>query len=212
MADAMLNQTSLAYAESFLPESDVIAAARERGRELGCVPIGPAGGAALRVLATATRAHSVVEVGTGAGVSGLYLLDGMAEDGQLVSIDLESENQRAARQAFTEAGIAATRFRLINGSAADVLPRMRDNAYDLVFVDADKSAYAVYYEQAVRMLRPGGVVAFDNALWHDRVADSSQRDTETVVVRELGRTVREDDRLVSALLAAGDGLLVAAKR
>jgi predicted O-methyltransferase YrrM len=89
---------------------------------------------------------------------------------------------------------------------------MRDNAYDLVFVDADKSAYAVYYEQAVRMLRPGGVVAFDNALWHDRVADSSQRDTETVVVRELGKTVREDDRLVSALLAVGDGLLVAAKR
>jgi predicted O-methyltransferase YrrM len=212
MADAMLNQTSLAYAESFLPENDIIAAARERGRELGCTPIGPAGGAALRVLAAATRAHSVVEVGTGAGVSGLYLLDGMAEDGQLVSIDLESENQRAARQAFTEAGVAATRFRLINGPAADVLPRMRDNAYDLVFVDADKSAYAVYYEQAVRMLRPGGVVAFDNALWHDRVADSSQRDTETVVVRELGKTVREDDRLVSALLAVGDGLLVAAKR
>ncbi|HEY7010002.1 MAG TPA: O-methyltransferase [Jatrophihabitantaceae bacterium] len=212
MADAMLNQTSLAYAESFLPETDVIVAARERGRELGCVPIGPAGGAALRMLAAATRAKSVVEVGTGAGVSGLYLLDGMVEDGQLVSIDLESENQRAARQAFTEAGVAATRFRLINGPAADVLPRMRDAAYDLVFVDADKSAYAVYYEQAVRMLRPGGVVAFDNALWHDRVADSSQRDTETVVVRELGRTVREDDRLVSALLAAGDGLLVAAKR
>jgi predicted O-methyltransferase YrrM len=212
MAEAMLNQTSLAYAESFLPENDVIAAARERGRELGCTPIGPAGGAALRVLATATSARSVVEVGTGAGVSGLYLLDGMAEDGQLVSIDLESEHQRAARQAFTDAGVAATRFRLINGSAADVLPRMRDNAYDLVFVDADKSAYAVYYEQAVRMLRPGGVVAFDNALWHDRVADSSQRDTETVVVRELGRTVRDDDRLVSALLAVGDGLLVAAKR
>jgi len=212
MADAMLNEASLAYAESFQPESELIVAARERGYELGCTPIGAAGGAALRVLAAATRARAVIEVGTGAGVSGLYLLGGMAADGQLVSIDVESENQRAAREAFAEAGIASTRYRLINGSAADVLPRMRDAAYDLVFVDADKSAYAVYYEQAVRMLRPGGVVAFDNALWHDRVADPSQRDTETVVLRDLGKTVREDDRLACVLLASGDGLLVAAKR
>ena len=212
MADAMLNEASLAYAESFQPETELIAAARECGHELGCTPIGAAGGAALRVLAAATQARAVIEVGTGAGVSGLYLLGGMAADGQLVSIDVESENQRAAREAFTEAGVTATRYRLINGSAADVLPRMRDAAYDLVFVDADKSAYAVYYEQAVRMLRPGGVVAFDNMLWHDRVADPSQRDTETVVLRELAKTVRDDDRLVSVLLASGDGLLVAAKR
>jgi predicted O-methyltransferase YrrM len=208
----MLNETSLAYAESFHPENDVTAAARARGHELGCVPIGPAGGATLRMLAVATGARSVVEVGTGAGVSGLYLLAGMAEDGQLVSIDVEGENQRAAREAYTEAGIAPTRYRLINGSAADVLPRMRDAAYDLVFVDADKGAYAVYYEQAVRMLRSGGVVAFDNALWHDRVADSSQHDPDTVVLRDLGRTVREDDRLISVMLPVGDGLLVAAKR
>src|SRR6476661_4807297 len=211
MPDAMLNETSLAFAESFVPENDLTARARERGRELGCTPIGPAGGAALRVLAVATRAKSVIEVGTGAGVSGLYLLDGMAADGQLVSIDVESENQRAAKEAFTESGIPSTRYRLINGSAADVLPRTRDAAYDLVFVDADKSAYAVYYEQAVRMLRPGGVVAFDNMLWHDRVADPSQRDNDTVVLRDLAKTVRDDARLVSVLLASGDGLLVAAK-
>jgi predicted O-methyltransferase YrrM len=212
MADAMVNETSLAYAESFQPESDLVAAARERGHELGCTPIGPAGGAALRFLARATNARSVVEVGTGAGVSGLYLLGGMVEDGQLVSIDLESEHQRAAKEAYTEAGVAATRYRLINGSATDVLPRMRDDAYDLVFVDADKSSYGVYYEQAVRMLRPGGVVAFDNALWHDRVADLSVRDNDTMVVRELGKAVRDDDRLVCVLLPVGDGLLVAAKR
>ena len=212
MADAMLSESSLAYAESFALESDLVAAARERGHELGCVPIGPAGGATLRMLAVAVGARSVVEVGTGAGVSGLYLLEGMAEDGQLVSIDIEAENQRAAKDAFTEAGIAATRYRLINGAAADVLPRMRDEAYDLVFVDADKSAYAVYYEQAIRMLRPGGVVAFDNALWHDRVADPSQRDADTVTLRDLSKTVRDDERLASTLIAVSDGMLVAAKR
>jgi predicted O-methyltransferase YrrM len=212
MADAMLSEASLAYAESFAVEDDIAARARERAAELGCVPIGPAGGAALRVLAAAGGARSVVEVGTGAGVSGLYLLGGMADDGVLTTIDVEGEHQRAAREAFSEADIPSTRYRLINGSAAEVLPRLRDAAYDLVFVDADKSAYAVYYEQALRLLRPGGIVAFDNALWHDRVADSSQRDADTVVLRDLGKSVRDDNRLLSAMLPVGDGLLVAAKR
>ncbi len=212
MADAMLNEASLVYAESFIGEDEIIGRARERARELGCTPIGPAGGATLRVLAAATGARAVVEVGTGAGVSGLYLLGGMAADGVLTTIDIEGEHQRAAKEAFTEAGIATPRYRLINGSAPEVLPRLRDGAYDLVLVDADKTSYSVYYEQALRLLRSGGVVAFDNALWHDRVADPGQRDTETTVLRDLGKTVRDDDRLVSALLAVGDGLLVAAKR
>jgi predicted O-methyltransferase YrrM len=212
MADAMLNQASLSYAESFAVEDDVIAAARDRARELGCVPIGPAGGATLRVLAAATNARAVVEVGTGAGVSGLCLLSGMTDDGVLTTVDIEGEHQRAAKEAFGEAGIATTRYRLINGSAAEVLPRLRDAAYDLVFIDADKTAYGVYFEQALRLLRPGGVMAFDNALWHDRVADATQRDADTVTLRELSRTVRDDSRLLAALLPVGDGLLVAAKR
>jgi predicted O-methyltransferase YrrM len=212
MPEAMVNQASVTYAESFLTEDEITLRARERAAELGCTPIGTGGGAALRVLAAATGARSVVEVGTGAGVSGLYLLGGMAPDGVLTTIDVEGEHQRAAKDAFTEAGIAPTRYRLINGSAAEVLPRLRDEAYDLVLVDADKTAYSVYYEQALRLLRRGGVVAFDNALWHDRVADPSHRDTETVTLRELGKAVRDDDRFVSALLPVGDGLLVAAKR
>jgi predicted O-methyltransferase YrrM len=208
----MVNLASVAYAESFVDEQDVVVTARGRAAELGCVPIGPAGGATLRVLAAATAARGVVEVGTGAGVSGLYLLDGMATDGVLTTVDIEGEHQRAAKAAFAEAAVAPNRYRMINGSATEVLPRLRDDAYDLVFVDADKSAYGVYYEQAVRLLRPGGVLAFDNALWHDRVADPSQRDAETLTVRELGRAVREDTRLIPALLPVGDGLLVAAKR
>jgi predicted O-methyltransferase YrrM len=212
MADAMLNEASLSYAESFPVEDDVITAARDRARELGCVPIGPAGGATLRVLAAATGARAVVEVGTGAGVSGLCLLSGMAEDGVLTTVDIEGEHQRAAKEAFSEASIATTRYRLINGSAAEVLPRLRDGAYDLVFVDADKTAYGVYFEQALRLLRPGGVMAFDNALWHDRVADPAQRDADTTTLRELCKTVRDDNRLIAALLPVSDGLLVAAKR
>ena len=212
MADAMLNEASLTYVESFSPEDDVVLAARDRGREMGCTPIGAAGGAALRVLAAATGARSIVEVGTGAGVSSLYLLAGMAADGVLTTIDVEGEHQRAAKEAFTAAGVAPGRYRLINGSAAEVLPRLRDAAYDLVLVDADKTTYSVYYEQALRLLRPGGIVAVDNALWHDRVADPAQRDPETTVLRDLGRLVREDERVHAAMLGVGDGLLVAAKR
>ena len=208
----MVNQASLSYAESFVTEDEVIVTARARAAELGCVPIGVGGGAALRTFAAATGARAVVEVGTGAGVSGLWLLGGMRPDGVLTTVDVESEHQRAAREAFTEAGVTPNRYRLINGSAAEVLPRLTDAAYDLVFVDADKTAYGVYYEQGVRLLRPGGVLVFDNMLWHDRVADASVRDAETVALRELGKSVRDDDRLVPALLPVGDGLLVAVRR
>jgi predicted O-methyltransferase YrrM len=212
MADQHLSAQSLAYAENFIDEDEVIAAARARGRELGCTPIGPAGGAALRLIATLVQARTVVEIGTGAGVSGLWLLAGMRPDGVLTTVDTEPEHQRASRHAFGEAGIASTRYRLINGAAGEVLPRLTDGAYDLVFVDADKTGYAEYHEQAVRLLRSGGVVAFDNVLWHDRVADPNVRDAETVALRELSKAVRTDPRLVPAMLPVGDGLLVAAKR
>jgi predicted O-methyltransferase YrrM len=212
MADPYLSVSSLSYAENFIAEDEVTTAARARGDELGCVPIGPAGGAVLRLLANLVSAKAVVELGTGAGVSGLWLLGGMRPDGVLTTVDTEGEHQRAAKQAFTDAGIAGTRYRLINGTAAEVLPRLTDGAYDLVYVDADKTGYGEYFEQAVRLLRSGGVVAFDNALWHDRVADPGRRDGDTVALRELGKAVRDDERLVPALLPVGDGLLVAAKR
>jgi predicted O-methyltransferase YrrM len=211
MVDAMLGAQSLAYAESFHAEDDVLAAARARAAELGCVPIGPAGGAALRLLAATIGARAVVEVGTGAGVSGLWLLRGMRPDGVLTTVDVEVEHQRAAREAFADENVATTRYRMINGSAVEVLPRLTDAAYDLVFVDADKSSYATYHEQAVRLLRPGGIVAFDNALWHDRVADNTARDADTVTIREMGKAVRDDPRLISAMLPVGDGLLTAVK-
>ena len=186
--------------------------ARGRAAELGCVPVGTGCGAALRLLAASLQARAVVEVGTGAGVSGVWLLRGMPVDGVLTTIDVEAEHQRAARQAFAEAGIAPNRTRLISGRALDVLPRLTDAAYDLVLVDAEKTEYDDYVEQALRLLRPGGVVAIDNALWHDRVADPAQRDETTTAIRELGRRLRDDERLVPCLLPVGDGLLVAVRR
>ncbi|HEU4912724.1 MAG TPA: O-methyltransferase [Actinomycetes bacterium] len=194
-----------------MAEDEVLATARSKGTELGCVPVLPGAGAALSLLAAAVGARAVVEIGTGAGVGSVWLLRGMRPDGVLTTIDVEPEHHRAARETFTEAGIPSNRVRLISGRALDVLPRLTDGAYDLVFCDADKVEYPGYLEQAMRLLRPGGVVAFDNALWHDRVADPTQRDEDTTAIRELGKAVREDERLTSALLATGDGLLVAVK-
>jgi predicted O-methyltransferase YrrM len=206
-----INSASWTYAEEFVGEDEVLASARARATEVGVTPIGPGGGAALRFLASVLDARSVVEVGTGTGVSGLWLLRGMRADGVLTTVDIETEHQRLARQSFTEAGFPTQRARTISGAALDVLPRLTDGHYDLVFLDGDKREYADYLTEALRLLRPGGVVAFDNALWHDRVADPARRDEETTVVREVGRTIATHEGLVPLLLPVGDGLLVAKK-
>lgn len=211
IATAITPQSWL-YAEEFVVEDEHLLDARARADEVGVAPIGPGGGAALRLLAAVSDAGAVVEVGTGTGVSGLWLLRGMRADGVLTSVDREAEHQRLARATLTEAGFAPNRFRLISGSALDVLPRLADGGYDLVFVDADKRDYPLFVEEAVRLLRPGGVLAFDNALWHDRVADPARRDEDTVAVRELGKALLDDPRFLPALLPVGDGLLVAQLR
>lgn len=200
------------FSEQFLTEDAAILTARARGEEFNATPIGAGGGAALHFLATLLDAGHVVEVGTGAGVSGLWLLRGMREHGVLTTVDINAEHHRVARETFSAADIDPSRVRLITGRALDVLPRLTDAAYDLVFLDGDKTEYALYLEQAVRLLRPGGIVAFDNALWHNRVADPAKRDASTLAIRALVNAVREDERLTSVLLPVGDGLLCAQVR
>jgi predicted O-methyltransferase YrrM len=136
-------------------------------------------------------------------------LRGLTPDGVLTSVDREAEHQRLARETFTEAGIAPQRFRLITGSALDVVPRLNSDGYDLVFIDGDKTEYSEYLAEAKRLVRPGGLIAFDNALWHDRVADPTQRDPDTTAIRAVLQDVANDDDLLPLLLPTGDGLLVA---
>jgi len=199
------------YAEEYIREDEILTAARARAEEVGVVAIGSGGGSALRLLAALIDARAVVEIGNGTGVSGLWLMRGMRADGVLTTVDIETEHQRLARETFNEAGIPAQRVRTIAGAALEVLPRLTDGHYDLVFADGEKAEYSAYLREAMRLLRPGGVVAFDNALWHDRVADPSQRDQDTVAVRDLGREIAESEDLVAAMLPVGDGLLVAKK-
>ncbi len=206
-----MKPASWIYAEEFISESPLVEAARARGEELGAIPVLHGTGPALRLLASACAARAVVEVGTGAGVSGLWLLEGMPPEGVLTTIEIEPAHQRAAKAAFAQAGIPTQRTRVINGHALDVLPRLADGAYDLAHIDGDKEEYPEYVEQAIRLLRPGGILAIDNMLWHDRVADPAARDEVTTLLRDLGKRLREDDRVTPCLLPVGDGLLVAVR-
>ena len=180
--------------------------ARQHSLEVGIDPVSPAVGAQLALLAAASGARSILEIGTGAGVSGLWLLQG-APGATLTSIDIEIDHQNRARQAYQDAGVAAARTRLIAGRAVDVLPRMNDGAYDLVLVDADPASVLDYVEHALRIVRPGGIVAVAHALWRGRVADPAQRDDTVGDFRALLTTIAESGAVIAALSTAGDGLL-----
>jgi predicted O-methyltransferase YrrM len=203
---------SWVFAEDYVSESEQSLQARDKAAQLGVAPIGRGSASALTFLAKVVQAKAVVEVGTGSGVSGLALFGGMQPDGVLTSVDIEAEHQQAAREAFLAIGIPTQRFRLIAGPALSVLPRLSDAAYDMVFIDADKVEYAEYVEEGLRLLRRGGVLAVDNALWHDRTADGSNIDSETEAIRDALNAVKENEDLVASLLPVGDGLLVAVKR
>ncbi|HBJ72849.1 MAG TPA: methyltransferase [Actinobacteria bacterium] len=205
------SKASWNYADEWLDESEQIRAARDRAGELGCTPVAPSTAHALRVLAKAINAENVVEVGTGAGVSGAALLSGMSAEGVLTSIDNEAEVQRLARETLNNLGYDHIRARLITGRALDVLPRLTDGAYDLVFIDGDRTEYPAALSLAKRLLREGGLVAFDNMLADGSIGDSSSRNPEAVALRDVTHALRDDDNWVPALLTVGSGLLIAIK-
>jgi Predicted O-methyltransferase len=174
--------------------------------------VSPGTGAALRMLAATADAKAVAEIGTGTGVSGIYLLLGMRPDGVLTTVDPEPERQQFAKQAFRAAGFAGNRARFIPGRALDVLPRLADGGYDVVFCDGDRTEYPAYLDESLRLLRPGGLVCFEGVFADGRTIDSGAQPVEVLTLRELLRTVRESAELVPSLLPVGDGLLCAVRR
>jgi predicted O-methyltransferase YrrM len=203
---------ALQFADSYAVEDLVLQTARGLAAELGLGCVSPGTGAALRLLAALGNARAVVEIGTGTGVSGTWLLRGMRPDGVLTTIDVEGEHQRIARRIFQEAGYAAGRTRIITGRALEVLPRLTDGGYDLVFVDAELAEYGPCVAAAGRLLHRGGVLAVHHALAGGRIGDPAARDPDTVAVREVVKEMREADDWVPALLPTGDGLLTAVRR
>lgn len=191
-------------------EPTAIARARAHAIELGASPVSPAIGAQCAVLAAATGARSIVEIGTGAGVSGLWLLRG-APQAVLTTIDNEPEHLAAARQAFAEAKIPAARARFITGRAADVLPRMNESSYDIVLVDADAENVIDYVEHGLRLVRTGGLVLVPRVLAGGKAADPVQRDAITGAYRSLIQETQESQAVLAAVSTTGEGLLQLAR-
>lgn len=200
------------YAEQHRGEDPVLEAARARGEDLGVRPVSEGAAATLTVLAASSNARALVEVGTGVGVSGVSLLRGAAAQAVLTSIDPDPEHLQAARQAFVDDGVPASRTRLITGDAAVVLRRLTTSGYDLVLLDAGTPDVPVYVSEALRMLHSGGMLIINDALDHDRVPRPAVREESTRMMREVERTLRDDERLVTTMLGTGTGLLVAVVR
>ena len=206
-----IHRASSDYTESWAGEDGIRAHARAKAAEIGCVAMGPGAGAIVRTLAAAIDAKNVVEIGTGAGVSALWLLDGMHPDGVLTSVDIEAEHQLIAKDAISQAGIAPNRVRLINGRADEVLDRLTESAYDIVLIAAKPLDLNANISRALTLLRTGGVLIIDRALWNDKLADPAQRDPDTVAMRVAVEAIAVGEEFIGSLLPVGGGLLVAVK-
>ncbi len=186
-------------------EDDALRAARDRAGRGGMPPVSADTGAFLRLAARMTSAQAAVEVGSGAGYSGIWIARGLAPSGMLTTIEADPEHQRLAKQSYEQAGVAS-RVRAILGRALEVLPRLADASYDLAFIDAVKPEYPEYLEHAMRLVRPGGVILADNVLWSGRVTDPKADDPATEGLRAYARRISEEKRLDSVILTIGDGL------
>ncbi|HJA03493.1 MAG TPA: class I SAM-dependent methyltransferase [Candidatus Microbacterium stercoravium] len=194
------------FVREAIVEPDHIARARQDALELGAAPVSAAVGSQISAAAAAAGARSIIEIGTGAGVSGLWLLHG-APDAVLTTIDKEPEHLAAARQAFQHAKIPASRVRYITGRAGDVLPRMNEAAYDVVLVDADAESAIDYVAHGLRLARPGGTVLVPRVMAGGRVADPVARDALTSDLRGLITETLASPSVVATLSPLDEGLL-----
>ncbi|MBM7825076.1 putative O-methyltransferase YrrM [Arcanobacterium pluranimalium] len=202
---------SWAYSEDIAVEPELMAQARLEAAELGITSLSPATGQFLATLACMPQVSAIAEIGTGTGLCGLYMLSA-SKQAILTTIDVDLEAQNHARDFFTKAGVRTSRYRIINGRSADLLPRLAKESYDLVLLDGDPLEAEGDFYEAVRMLRTGGMVVIAHALNHDRVADPARRDEATVALRNLGHIAMESEEISCSLLPLGDGLLFGVKK
>ena len=176
--------------------------------------IGADQGAFLALLVRLIGARRALEIGTFTGYSALAVATALPADGRLVCCDVSDEWTQVARRYWREAGVAE-RIDLRLAPAAETLRLLLSESgpgsFDFAFIDADKTGYDGYYEACLKLLRPGGLMAFDNTLWSGAVADPAKNDPDTVALRALNLKVRDDPRVTSCLVSMGDGVLLALK-
>ena len=177
--------------------------------------VAPEEGAFLAMLAELTGARRCIEVGTFTGYSSTAVALVLPEDGRLVCCDVSEEWTSMARRYWDDAGVA-TKIDLRIAPAADTLDQLladgEDSTYDFAFVDADKSGYDGYYERLLRLVRPGGLIAFDNTLWHGEVLVQDSEDEDTRAIQALNDKLAGDERVSLCLLPVADGVTLARRR
>jgi predicted O-methyltransferase YrrM len=209
--DAALYEYLLAHRS---PDDDVVRELREQTARLGddaVMQTAPDQATLLRVLVAAIGARRAVEVGTFTGFSALAIARGLPADGRLLCLDVSEEWTAIARKAWARAGLAE-RIELRIGPAAESLRSLPEEpTFDFAFIDADKKGYPVYWEEIVRRLRPGGLVAVDNVLWEGDVVKPEEQGEDVVAIRHFNELVLADRRVESVMLAIADGLTLARK-
>ena len=196
----------------FAPEDELLGALREESDRTGLPPsaISPDAGRFLQVLLTTLSARRVLEVGTLGGYSAIWMARALPPDGRLVSIEREEPYATFAERYIERAGLAPV-VAVRRGRALDVLPSLDGEKFDFAFLDADRTPLLVYYEWALRLVRPGGMIVAHNALLGGRVAagGANANDDDVRAVREFNARVAADDRVTSILMPAYDGFVVA---
>jgi predicted O-methyltransferase YrrM len=197
----------------FAREDDALAALREEADRTGLPPIAISAdeGRLLQVLLTMIGARRVLEVGTLGGYSAIWMARALPPGGSLLSIELDPEHAAFARRYVDRAGVG-DRVEIRVGRALDVLPALDGERFDAMFIDADKEPLPRYFEWGLRLVRPGGLIIADNALWGGRVYDPAVNDEKTEAVRELNRRVAEDPRVLGIVVPTHDGVAVAVVR
>jgi predicted O-methyltransferase YrrM len=188
-------------------------ALREEADRAGLPPISitPRAGRVLQVLLRASGARRVLEIGTLGGYSAIWMARAMGDDGEILTLEIDSAHAEFARRYLDRAGLA-DRVTVRVGRALDLLPALDGEQFDAVFIDADKEPMPTYLDWALRLTRKGGMIFADNALWAGRVADPEVNDTATAAVREFNRRLSTDPRIEATVLPVGDGLAVAVVR
>jgi predicted O-methyltransferase YrrM len=197
-------------ASLFARDDDVLAALREAADREGLPPIAISAvtGRFLQILLSAIKAERVLEVGTLGGYSAIWMARALPSSGRFVTVEVDQRHAEFARRYFVRAGLH-DRIDLRIGRALDVLPAFDGERFDAIFLDADKEPLPTYFEWALRLLRPGGLLIADNALWGGRVLDLEIEDEGTRGVREFNRRLSSDERVLGTIVPVGDGLAVA---
>lgn len=156
------------------------------------------------------NAKMALEIGTFTGYSALCIAKGLQENGQLITIDYNPEIESMAKKYFDQSMYAQKiDFRI--GDAKLIIPEIQ-SSFDLVFIDADKRAYSLYYDLVIDQLRSGGVIIADNVLWSGKVIDPHSNDEDTIAIRSFNEKVKNDPRVSCSLLPIRDGLMMIRKK